>query len=142
MNHANLAATEMPSLLALIDWQPLWEDKGLPLALMGLLVVFAALILVCVFIATLPKMMSFLDRFFPETREAAHAAEAQRTTTDEIPEATLAVIAAVVADTVGVRHRIVRTRQLSSEDLSWTLEGRLQHHASHRLQPRDPRHKS
>lgn len=125
-------------LVAQLNWQPLWEDHGLPLALMGLFVVFVALIFVRIFIGTLPRMMALLDRLLPESRESAHAAEGQMQAGDEIPEAILAVIAAVVADTVGVRHRIVHTRQLSSEDMSWTLEGRLQHHASHRLQPRNP----
>ena len=143
-------------LLAQLNWDALWEDKGIPLAVMGLLTVFAALILVRVFIGTLPKIMALLAYFFPESKpetkeqpqaaaaavpktpEAKPAAKAAPTpTSEEIPEHIVAVIAAVVADIVSVSHRIVRTRQLSSEEMGWALEGRLQHHASHRLQPRD-----
>ena len=51
-------------LLGQLDWQPLFEDQGIPLAIMGLFVVFAALVLVRVFIGTLPHIITTLDRFF------------------------------------------------------------------------------
>ena len=125
-------------ILAELNWDALKTDTGFPLAIMGLVVVFAALILVRVFIGTLPRLMAVLHHLFPEERDATQeeSADSQQDT-DEIPEAVLAVISAVVADIVGARHRIVRTRQLTPKDMSWTLEGRLQHHASHRLQPQD-----
>ena len=121
-----------------LQWQALNEETGLPLAIMGLFVVFAALVFVRVFIGTLPRIMAALHHFFPEDQEATHGeAAGAQPASDEIPEAVVAVISAVVADIVGVRHRIVKTRQLTPKDMSWTLEGRLQHHASHRLQPQD-----
>jgi Na+-transporting methylmalonyl-CoA/oxaloacetate decarboxylase gamma subunit len=49
-----------------------------------------------------------------------------------LSEETVAVIAAAVAEVIGTPHRIVRIRGLTPEDLSWPLEGRMQHHASHR----------
>lgn len=125
--------------LAQINWDPLFEDTGLPLAVMGLTVVFAGLILVRVFIGTLPRLMNYLEHFFPETHEHHHAAAPAKASSDEIPEETLAVIAAVVADVVGVEHRIVHTRPLKGDEQSYALEGRLQHHASHRIQPQNPR---
>jgi hypothetical protein len=44
----------------------------------------------------------------------------------------VAVIAAAVAEVIDVPHRIVHVRGLTPEDLGWLLEGRMQHHASHR----------
>ena len=124
--------------LVQIDWKPLWEDYGFPLAIMGLLVVFAALILLRVFIGFMPRFLKILDQFFPENSEGAHTAKVIQAAADEIPEEVIAVIAAAVAVTVLQPHRIVHMYDLSGEDTSWSLEGRLQHHASHRIQPRNP----
>lgn len=127
--------------LAQLNWDVLNTDLGYPLALMGMFVVFAALILMSVFIGSLPRIMAFLHQVVPErvetpkTEPAALAAEES----DAIPEETLAIIAAVVADIVGPQHRIVRTRQVTPQDMNWALEGRLRHHASHRIRTRDPR---
>ena len=44
------------------------------------------------------------------------------------------MIAAAVAETIRQPHRIVRIRGLTAEDLDWSLEGRMQHHQSHRIQ--------
>ena len=126
-------------LLAQLDWQPLFEDHGIPLAIMGFVVVFAALILVRIFIGTLPRIMAVLDRYYPEQHDGHHAHAPSKSDPDEIPSEIVAVIAAVVADMVKEPHRIVHTRELTSEDLSWTLEGRLQHHTSHTISPRQPR---
>jgi glutaconyl-CoA/methylmalonyl-CoA decarboxylase subunit delta len=49
------------------------------------------------------------------------------TLSDEI----VAVIAAAVATVVSTPHRIVHIRGLTTEELGWSLGGRLQHHASH-----------
>ena len=134
MNHALSAVT---GLRAQIDWQPLFEDTGIPLAIMGLFVVYAALIIVRIFIGLLPRVMAFLDHLYPEHVEAAHHAPVQKPSANEIPDETLAVIAAAVAATICEPHRIVHTRELAPEDLNWAMEGRRQHHASHRIQHRD-----
>ncbi|MDC0935187.1 OadG family protein [Pirellulales bacterium] len=139
MNHDFLPFAATGELLAKLQWQPLMEDDGIPLAIMGLFVVFSALLLVCGFIGLLPRIMAFLDRLAPEQTEANASTHRHAELTDEVSPEILAVIAAVVADTVRVPHRIVRTRELSSEDLNWTLEGRRQHHASHRIERRDHR---
>jgi Na+-transporting methylmalonyl-CoA/oxaloacetate decarboxylase gamma subunit len=137
MNNLLTTFSGFDHLLAAFSWDELWKDTGLPLAIMGMFVVFVALILVRVFIGTLPRIMAFLERFYPEKLEAAQ--DAQQVESEEIPEAIVAVIAAVVADTIGIRHRIVRTRRITPEGMGWSLEGRLQHHASHRLKPRNPK---
>ena len=69
----SLSTTEW--IVAQINWQPLWEDHGIPLAIMGLVVVFAALTLLRVFIGSLPKIMAILDRYFPEEAETVPQAK-------------------------------------------------------------------
>lgn len=126
-------------LLAQLDWQPLWEDHGIPLAIMGLVVVFAALTLLRVFIGLLPRIMAILDHYFPEEAESRPGSTQQpQPQTNGIPDEIVVVIAAAVAATIAEPHRIVHTRELSPEDLNWSLEGRLQHHASHSIHPRNP----
>jgi Na+-transporting methylmalonyl-CoA/oxaloacetate decarboxylase gamma subunit len=49
----------------------------------------------------------------------------------ELSEEVVAIITAAVAEALEARHRIVHIRGLTPEDLGWSLEGRLQHHASH-----------
>ncbi|MEM9185091.1 MAG: OadG family transporter subunit [Planctomycetota bacterium] len=120
--------------LAAFDLKPLFEDTGITLALMGLLVVFAALLLVRVFIGLLPRMLGAVEQYVPEKAPAAAPEPAAEE--PGLPDELLAVIAAVVAHTVRKPHRIVRTRDLTPDDKSWSMEGRLQHHASHRIQTR------
>jgi len=139
MNYTLLVNTMIDGLLAQIDWQPLFEDHGIPLAIMGFLVVFAALMFVRIFIGLLPRIMAVLGHYYPEQKETSLSPALHKPTADELPDEIMAVIAAVVADTIREPHRIVHTRELTPEDLSWTLEGRLQHHASHRIRPRDHR---
>lgn len=112
---------------------PLFEDHGIPLAVMGILVVFSVLILIATFIQLLPRCMALL----PPTAEQQPAVEP--VVEDELSEEILVVIAAAVAETIRGPHRIVRVRGLTPEDLGWSLEGRMQHHHSHRVQPRDRR---
>jgi hypothetical protein len=50
-----------------------------------------------------------------------------------VPDEIVAVIAAAVAEVIDSPHRIVRIRGLMPDDLGWMLEGRMQHHASHKL---------
>jgi len=108
--------------------EPLGEDHGIPLAIMGILVVFMALILVALFIVALPRIMEWLDRMHPEQKPAVAALA-----NDELSEETVAVIAAAVAAVLDRPHRVVHVRGLTPEDLGWSLKGRLSHHASHSL---------
>ena len=119
-----------------LSFEPLFEDHGLALAVMGILVVFLALTLLVVFITLLPRL---LERTLARESQTTAPADPEITLKDELPEETLVVIAAAVAETIRQPHRIVRIRGLTPEDLGWSLEGRLQHHASHRLQRHDPR---
>lgn len=114
------------------SWTPLFEDYGIPLAVMGILVVFSALALVVLFITILPRIVQQLN---PEqtTQPTPWSAVSQ----DELSEETLVVITAAVASVVMHPHRIVSIRGLTPEDLGWSLEGRMQQHQSHRIPQRD-----
>ena len=127
------------NLFAQLNWQPLLEDHGIPLAIMGLTVVFAALTLLRIFIGLLPRVMRVLEHYFPEHEETSPAVVLSEATEGKLPDELVAVIAAAVAATIHKPHRILHTRKLTTEELSWSLEGRRQQHGSHRLQPRDPR---
>ncbi len=118
--------------------QPLFEDYGIPLAVMGILVVFAALTLVSVFINYLPRIMNVLDHLHPEKHESHAPVASKRKDQEEIPEEEVAVIAAAIAMMMSHPHRIVHIRGLTPEDLGWSLEGRIQHHTSHKLPRRNP----
>jgi len=117
----------------LIDFTlaPLSEDFGVPLAVMGILVVFLALTLVVVFISVLPHLLASFSK--PKAEEAAKVPARGE---DELSEEILVVIAAAVAQAIGKPHRIVRIRGLTPAELGWSLEGRMQHHHSHRIQNR------
>ncbi len=138
MTYVPWAVASPERMLAQLDWQPLFEDHGIPLAIMGLFVVFAALLLLRIFIGTLPRIIAVLDRMFPATAETPPETPVQKVA-EGLPGEIVVVIAAAVAMTLRVPHRIVHTRELSPDDLSWSLEGRLQQHASHRIHPRDSR---
>ena len=120
-----------------ITFKPLTEDEGIPLAIMGMFVVFLALVLVCSFIVLLPRLMTVIDHVHPKAD--AHPVRSQKKKSKaaakerpgEIPEEIQVVIAAAVAEVIDSPHRIVRTRQLSAEEHSWSLEGRMRHHTSH-----------
>ncbi len=117
--------------------RPLLEDHGIPLAVMGILVVFGVLVLVIAFISLLPRTMEVLSRGFPEKQEHQPAAAKQPKGEDELPEEMLVVIAAAVAEVMTTPHRIVRIRGLTPEDHGWSFKGRIQHHSSHKIQRRD-----
>jgi len=108
--------------------EPLFTDFGIPLALMGMLVVFAALTIVSVFIAFLPRIMDSYADWSPDEKAQIEHEKAQR---DEISEETAAVIAAAAAYAIGPRHRIVHIQRGVPGDEGWAFEGRRQHHASH-----------
>ena len=63
---------------------PLFEDHGIPLAVMGILVVFSVLILIATFIQLLPRFMPLL----PPTAEQQPAVEpaVQPVVEDELSE--------------------------------------------------------
>ncbi|MEO2045440.1 MAG: OadG family transporter subunit, partial [Pirellulales bacterium] len=109
------------TMLGKIDWQPLFEDHGISLALMGFVVVFAALLTVRVFIGLLPRIIAVLDHYYPEQEKAYPSPARQEARSEGLPDEIVAVIAATVAVIVRVPHRIVRTRELSSENMSWPL---------------------
>ena len=121
---------------------PLWSENGVPLAVMGILVVFSALLLVAVCIAVLPRA---LNRLLPASKPGAVADPSQQVGStpppvvadDELPEETLVVIAAAVAAALDRPHRIVRIRGWGPSEQAWSVGGRLKHHHSHRIQPRD-----
>lgn len=101
-------------------------------ALTGMLVVVLSLSLLAVFSSVLARVMRM---FAPRPRTTRAGALSQN---NEVPDEVIAVITAAVAAVIDARHRIVIIRGLTPEDLSWSLEGRLQHHASHA--PARPRH--
>ena len=112
---------------------PLLQDHGLPLAVMGVLVVFSALVLIAVFIKLLPYVFGEDRRLRPAASAGLAAGH------DGLSEEMLVVIAAAVAETIRQPHRIVHVRGLTTEDLEWSLGGRMQHHLSHNLPRRDRR---
>lgn len=126
-----LFADEASSFALRITFEPLLRDQGLPLAVMGITVVFAALVLVSVFISLLPRLMAVLDRLHPVKGEAAPTKKERRRETDELSEEIVVVIAAAAAATLDRPHRVVRIRGLTPGDVVWSLEGRMRHHTSH-----------
>ena len=109
---------------------PLFEEHGIPLAIMGILVVFLALVLVVVFITLLPRVMNHSSAKTPEPLTLPE---------DEMSPELVAVIAAAAAEMLGQPHRVVKIRGMTPADLGWSLKGRLEHHQSHKLQQRDRR---
>lgn len=114
-------------------WDPLFEDYGLPMAIMGIMAVFAALVLVSTFIAYLPRAMDLLDRLFPPEEAAAKApTPAAKPDKDEIDEEIVVVLAAAVAAVMDEPYRIIHTRSITAEQWGWSHEGRWQIHTSHK----------
>ncbi len=126
-----LLAQETSEELFRFQVEPLWEDHGIPLAIMGVVVVFAALVLVSTFIRFLPRIMSVVDTLFPQEKPAPPSPAPPAPAGDEIPEEMIAVLAAAVAETLGRRHRIVFARELTPKDWAWSHQGRWQIHTSH-----------
>ena len=114
--------------------EPLTTDHGIPLAILGIVVVFFALCLVATMITLLPRVL----RYLPDEHSDV-AVSAPATTGDELPEETVAVIAAAVAAVITHPHRIVRVRGLTPGETGWMMEGRMQQHQSHRIQHRTKR---
>lgn len=119
-----------------MTFQPLFEDEGIPLAVMGMLVVFAALVFVSVFIALLPRMTDAVTRWIPEERPAA---KSKKVAGDALSDETIVVIAAAVMEVVEHPHRIVHIDHGVPASGSWGIEGRRQHHASHSPHRQSPK---
>ncbi len=115
---------------------PLMEEYGIPLAVMGVLVVFAALVLIIVFITILPRILAHVPAH-DATVELDSGTAVSPAFGGELSAEIVVVIAAAVAETIGKPHRIVKIRGLTPADLGWSLEGRTQHHQSHRFRHRN-----
>ena len=127
----------------LIDFTttPLWNDDGIPLAVMGILVVFSALLLVVVCISVLPRALNLLTPAVPSGSSEKAVPQSTDVASglgdDELSDETVAVIAAAVAAVLDRPHRIVHIRGWGPSEQAWSVGGRLKHHHSHRIQPRD-----
>lgn len=106
--------------------EPLWHDQGLPLAIMGMVVVFCALITVVIFISNLPRLMALIEGKPAPAKPAKPAAPA------EDPDEVIAVIAAAVEAALGPGARVIHTQQLTPRELSWAQQGRFEHQTSHK----------
>ena len=116
-------------------------DTGIPLAIMGILVVFSALALVVTFITVLPRALSLIFTVLRALSLISPMEDEQEVPVlslneDELPQDIVVVIAAAVAAVIDQPQRIVHIRGLTSADLGWSLEGRTQQHQSHRIQTR------
>ena len=109
--------------------EPLWHDKGVPLAIMGMTVVFIALLAISTFISQLPRVMSWIDGVAPQTKPAPVAKLAAKKEEDA---ELIAVIAAAVEVALGPGHRVIHTQQLTPRELAWSQQGRWQHQTSHK----------
>lgn len=125
------------------DWASLADETGLQLAIMGMSVVFTALILVVTFIKILPRVIDRLERHLPTGHGHGHghgapaaAPPSPARPSEGVPPHVMVVIAAAVAETVSEPHRILHTQPLTSADMAWSAEGRRQHHISHRTRGR------
>ncbi len=125
-------AQTAPRPLVEFTLSPLGDEHGIPLAIMGILVVFLALTLILAFISMLPRLLA---RFAPPA--AQPGAPPLAAVDDRVSEELVVVIAAAVAETLDKPHRIVSIRGLTPAELGWSLEGRMHHHQSHGLRPRN-----
>ena len=129
-----LLAQQLSERLNEFSLAPLWEEKGIALAMMGIFVVFMALVLIVVFITVLPRLLA------PYTTTGQEAeATVPVVAEEEIPDEILVVIAAAVAEAIDRPHRVVRIRGMTPGEIGWSLEGRMQHHHSHKTQQRGRR---
>ncbi|SMP67496.1 sodium pump decarboxylases, gamma subunit [Neorhodopirellula lusitana] len=139
-------------MLGELTFDPLFNETGIPLAVMGMLLVFVALSILVGVITAMPHIIALLegnaDAAEPTPSHAKSSATKSPTTAPSVgpnsdpnsdPELSpelIAVIAAAAEAELGA-VRVVRMRPLTPSEIAWTLEGRLRHHASHRLQPRN-----
>ncbi|MDD3732515.1 MAG: OadG family protein [candidate division Zixibacteria bacterium] len=107
---------------------PEWLSYSLEFTLIGLMIVFTALIIVALSIT----FINFLDRNWQE-REKRHR-EAAAKKTPSIDTTTLVLIAAAVATMLRGRFHIRKIQRLLPRDAKsspWSLEGRVILHGSH-----------
>ncbi|WP_442505272.1 OadG family protein [Novipirellula sp. SH528] len=138
-------------MLGKFSFEPLFHETGIPLAIMGMLVVFVALSILIAIISAMPRVIEILENKAskkkaksqssrnPASSEKALAiapSPSEPEFQSDLPLELIAVIAAAAEFELGP-VRVVRMRPLTPSELAWTLEGRLRHHASHRLQPRN-----
>lgn len=129
-----IVLAQLPWIVAIdikMSFEPLFHDKGIPLALMGMFIVFMALLFVISFISSLPRIMGMIESFSP-SGEHAPAPPPVAPQESESPEELIAVIAAAVAATLDQPHRIIRTREITAQEMAWPQQGRLQIQASHK----------
>ncbi|MCA9268137.1 MAG: OadG family protein [Planctomycetales bacterium] len=127
------------SMLAQISLAPLWEDYGVPLAIMGMLVVFLVLALVVTFITVLPRLIALLDHWPSHAARQAAAPKTAGADANELPEEIVAVIAAAAAVVVDQPHRVVHIREAAQDEHGWAQAGRMQLHTSHQIKRGEPR---
>ncbi len=113
---------------------PLWKDIGIPLAMMGVVVVFVALGMVIVLINTLPRVLERLNLIDSAQTPSGLVESLSVSTDDEIPPETLVVIAAAVEEMMRHPYRIVRIKGMSANNMGWVMAARMQHHHSHKMQ--------
>lgn len=79
---------------AMVGWFHVMQDQGIPIAVTGMLIVFAALVLISLFIAALPQLLAIIAKVLPE--EPEHAAPQDRSPSLIPDEAVLAAIGFVL----------------------------------------------
>lgn len=160
-------------MLGEITLDPLFEETGIPLAILGMFVVFAALGILLGVVSALPRLIAIVEgqsgqAKSKDSQDVAQVSQGAKSPTPVPSPPAVGIASAAVSlqdgvDTAATRNdadessltpeliavltaaaefelgsvRVVRMRPLTPSELAWTLEGRLRHHASHRLQPRN-----
>ncbi|MEM8864611.1 MAG: hypothetical protein AAGF31_03590 [Planctomycetota bacterium] len=104
-------------------------DQRVQFAVVGFVVVLISL-------ASIAVICAAAGACFRVFAEKAQSTSAPRSTVGAPTMEEVAVIVAAVAEAIEKPHRIVHIKGLTPEDLNWSSEGRMMHHASHDL----PRH--
>jgi Na+-transporting methylmalonyl-CoA/oxaloacetate decarboxylase gamma subunit len=105
----------------------IWEV--IPFLLTGFLVVVATLS----FLAVCCGLLARVCRPTSLRPVATSVEPAAPSTSTELSQETLAVIAAAIATVIDTEHRILHIRRLTTGDWNWSMEGRMKHHASHQI---------
>jgi Na+-transporting methylmalonyl-CoA/oxaloacetate decarboxylase gamma subunit len=64
-------------------WAGVVEGRGIELTIVGMAIVFAALVIISLFIAALPKVLEWLDPYLPKGQGHHAPAHDEQTTLDE-----------------------------------------------------------
>lgn len=118
-------------IVAALSMEPTLREL-LQFALSGLFVVLVALSALAFTCAGVGRLLKLFERPAPVVRMPT-------STSDEVADEVVAVIAAAVSTMLDRPHRIVHVRGLTPEDAAWALEGRRQLHSSHTFSHRDVR---